>query len=150
MFDPAAFPNLHSEGHTPRSPKSPKYNCIAWAAGDLKRWWWPALMYYWPAGTPRANTIEAFVQAFGSIGYVACDDAECGNPLYEVAVDRIALYALNGIPKHAARQINATTWTSKMGNDIDLEHTLRGLEGPCYGHVRKILRRPQPSNQGIR
>src|SRR6266511_3603730 len=139
MFNPIEYPNLAAEGHTPRSPKSPKYNCIAWAADDKTRWWWPSIGYYWPNGVPRANTVEAFVQAFGAIGYVECDDAECANPAYEPGVDRIALYVLNGIPKHAARQIDATAWWSKMGRNIDLEHTLRALEGPYYGRVHKIL-----------
>jgi hypothetical protein len=143
MFDPIAFPNLGTEGHTPRSPKSDKYNCIAWAAGESHRWWWPTFLYYWPNGVRRSDTVEAFLEAFASCGYAACDDTECSNPLHEPNVDRVALYVLNGAPKHAARQIDARIWTSKMGRNIDLEHTLRALEGPSYGWVRKILKRPR-------
>ena len=141
MFNPIEYPNLEAEGHTVRSPKSVKYNCVAWAVGDDRRWWSPQIMYYWPIGVPRTNSVQAYIQAFGTVGFVECDDAECANPLYEPNVHRIALYVLNGIPKHAARQINAQIWTSKMGSNIDLEHTLRALEGPCYGRVRKILKR---------
>src|SRR5712671_513347 len=120
MFNPVEYPNLQALGHTPRSPKSVKYNCIAWVAGDTRRWWSPNIQYYWPAGVPRTNSIDAFVQAFGTIGYVECNDSECAAPPLESGVDRIALYALNGIPKHAARQIDASTWTSKMGSNIDM------------------------------
>ncbi len=98
--------------------------------------------YYWPPGVPRANTLDACVQAFGTLGYVECDTSECVMPAFEVGVERIALYALLGQPKHAAKQIDLRTWSSKIGNNIDIEHTLRGLEGPFYGSVVKILRRP--------
>jgi hypothetical protein len=141
MFDSVKFPNLQREGHTPRSPKSKKYNCIAWAAEDNARWWWPTIPYYWPLGVPRANTLEAFVQAFESLGFIACDDSECLAPHFEPGITRIALYLLNGIPKHAARQINNKIWSSKMGSNMDIEHTLNALEGPEYGRVKKILRR---------
>src|SRR4051794_11368921 len=133
MFDSAAFPNLRTEGHTPRSPKSKKYNCIAWAAGENNRVWWPTpLQFYWPIGVPRSDSVDAFVAAFASLGYTQCDDAECSAPLHEPDTDRVALYAVMGATKHAARQIDAKTWTSKMGQNIDLEHTLRALEGPFY------------------
>ena len=117
MFNPFEYPNLAREGHTPRSPKSIKYNCVAWAAGDHRRWWCPTLGYYWPEGVPRGNTVEAFVQAFESIGYVACPNAECAAPPYEQGLERVAIYVLSGIPKHMARQIDATKWTSKMGKE---------------------------------
>jgi hypothetical protein len=99
------------------------------------------LGYYWPPGVPRANTLETYVQAFATRGYVECEDEERVNPLLEAGVYRIALYALMGTPKHAAKQIDARTWTSKIGNNVDIEHTLRALEGPFYGNVVKILKR---------
>ena len=141
MFDPFAYPRLATEGFTPRSPKTPKYNCIAWAAGESHRWWSPMIGYYWPPIVPRTNSVEAYVQAFGTIGYIPCDDNERFAPLHEADHIRIALYALNGVPKHAARQIDVQIWTSKMGSNIDIEHTLTGLEGPFYGTVQKILKK---------
>ena len=89
--------------------------------------------------------MEAFIQAFGTLGYVACDDKECANPPHEPGVERVAIYAILDAPKHAAKEVNESWWTSKMGMNIDLEHTLRALEGPSYGHVRKIPSRPLPS-----
>jgi hypothetical protein len=81
------------------------------------------------------------MQAFATLGYSACDDRERINPPFEDGFDRIALYALLGTAKHAAKQIDARTWTSKIGNNVDIEHTLKGLEGPLYGNVVKILKR---------
>lgn len=147
MFDPIAYPNLKPNNFVVRSPKSPKYNCIAWAAGDSRRWWWPSFGYYWPDGVQHANTMDAFIQAFGTLGYVACDDKECVGPPHEAGVERIAIYAIYGVPKHAARQMNERWWTSKMGANIDLEHTLSALEGPFYGSVRKILKRTVPQRR---
>jgi hypothetical protein len=145
MLDPVAYPNLVAEGYVERSSKTPRYNCIAWAAGEHHRWWWPSLGYYWPPGVPRANTIEAYVQAFATLGYAECAVSECSRPLFESGYDRVALYALSGTPKHAARQLNTHTWTSKLGQNIDIEHTLKGLVGPFYGQVVKILRRQKPA-----
>ena len=74
---------------------------------------------------------------------------------------RVALYALNGSPKHAARQVAANVWTSKIGQNIDIEHNLRGLEGPTYGQVvgpeaRRLTATPEqqeieesPANCGV-
>lgn len=97
--------------------------------------------YYWPTDASRAPTIEAYIEAFAAVGYVECDLSEIAGPPFEQGISRIALYALNGIPKHAARQIDAKTWTSKMGRNIDLEHTLNAVEGPAYGTVVRILKK---------
>ena len=37
----AAFPALVGTGYFVTSPATPEYNCIAWAAGETDRWWWP-------------------------------------------------------------------------------------------------------------
>ena len=142
MLNPIEFPLLATAGYTEKSPTTPKYNCIAWAAGEDHRWWSPMIGYYWPPGAARANSIDAYVAAFGTVGYVPCGDDERFAPLHEADHVRIAIYALNGVPKHAARQIDAQTRTSKIGRNVDIEHTLRGLEGPFYGTVRKILKKP--------
>ena len=37
------------------SPRTVAYNCIAWAAGETQRKWWPDKVgvAYWPKGVPR-------------------------------------------------------------------------------------------------
>ena len=66
-----------------------EYNCIAWAAEDTDRWWWPVPpgVWYWPDGVPEEETLEAFVQAYATLGYVPCDIA-CDEKRYE----NIAIY----------------------------------------------------------
>ncbi len=54
-----------------------EYNSIAWAAGDTTAWWWPLPpdAAFWPDGIPNELTVEAFVQAFATLGYGPCDTA---------------------------------------------------------------------------
>lgn len=136
MVNPSAFPSLQAEGFTDESPVTPIYNCIAWAAGDSKKWWWPTNRYYWPNNCPREETIDAFMAMFAALGY-----EECGSSDLEVGFEKVAIYALNGVPTHAARLRPDGTWTSKLGRNVDIGHTLSGLEGPEYGTVEKFMRR---------
>lgn len=134
-----AFPHLDDSGFTETSPATPEYNCIGWAAGSVDEWWWPDPLgvYYWPDGVLRAETLEAYYQAFESLGYIRCADGQL-----EAAVEKVALYVLNGKPTHGARQLPDGNWTSKLGKWIDITHTLDGLEGPAYGQVAGFLKRP--------
>ena len=120
------------------SPQDVQYNCIAWAAGENDIWWWPDEMFslHWPEDAPRQVTIEAFIQAFSTKGYSPC---ESGN--LEQGFEKIALYALNEEPTHAARQIPDGSWTSKLGRLQDISHTIDALNGPEYGSVALFLKR---------
>ncbi|MBL7131147.1 MAG: hypothetical protein ISS45_07080 [Candidatus Omnitrophica bacterium] len=71
------------------SPESPNYNCIAWAANEDVRWWWPdpLRIYYWPNGIERVNTVEHFIAAYGTLGYEPCD-----NEIPEDGFEKVALY----------------------------------------------------------
>ena len=42
----------------------------------------------------------------------------------EPGFEKVALYALGGVPKHAARQLSSGRWSSKLGDLEDVEHTL--------------------------
>lgn len=130
------FPNLNAEGYVPTSPPTPVYNCIAWAAGDTTHFWWPHPKAHWPAGVPLEETIDAFIAAYKTLGYEICLSGA-----HEAGVEKIAVYALNGAPKHAARQLPDGTWTSKLGKNIDISHTLAGLVGLCYGDVAFYMSR---------
>jgi hypothetical protein len=133
-----AFPRLEGEGWTKTSHHTPEYNCIAWAAGDDERWWWPSPESYWPPGVSEDGSLECFVAAFRTRGYERCADA-----VLEPGFEKVALYADDaGQPTHAARQLPSGRWTSKLGTEMDIEHTLAGLEGPVYGRVALFLRRP--------
>ncbi len=133
------FPRLVGD-YQVTSPATAGYNCIAWAAGDETRWWWPDEQpdVYWPSGVPRELTIVAFIAVFRTMGYEVCASGEL-----ERGCEKVALYALNDVPTHAARQLPSGRWTSKAGIFEDLEHSLEGLEGDLYGRVVCLLRRRQ-------
>ena len=137
----AAFPGLSARGYDVTSQQTPFYNCIAWAAGDSRRWWWPVLspMAYWPPSVPREETLKRFVEAFGTLGHEPCD-----NSGLEPGFEKVAIYAIpGGSPTHAARQLPSGYWTSKLGKWEDIEHhTIDGVESRDYGVVVQVLKRP--------
>jgi hypothetical protein len=139
------FPGLQNSGFQITSQASKDYNCIAWAAGDDKQWWWPDSdpdndAVYWPSGVVREETLAAFVAAYATLGYVLCDKDEV-----EPGHEKIAVFAyLDSFPTHAARQLPTGRWTSKLGSREDIEHALHDLAGERYGVVVQILKRPVP------
>ena len=70
------FPNLTSANSRKTSEATPIYNCIAWAANDHGRFWWPDNMDigFWPSGVPRVATLDAFILAFRTLGFDICAD----------------------------------------------------------------------------
>jgi hypothetical protein len=138
------FPALHGSAYQMTSPQADTYNCVAWAAGDTTNWWWPDEpdnpdSAYWPPGVPREETLEAFRHAFATLGYAVCDHEG-----QEEEYEKVALFALAGAPKHAARQLPTGLWTSKLGPMEDIEHALHDLTGLVYGSVALVMKRPLP------
>jgi len=133
------FPDLARTGFRITSTPNPAYNCIAWAVGETTKWWWPDPdgFDYWPPGIPRERTVPAFVQALATVGFSPCDYDSL-----EPGWEKVAIYATGEGPTHAARQLPIGAWTSKLGPDDDIEHTLMGLCGLAYGSVVEFLRRP--------
>jgi hypothetical protein len=121
------------------SPPDEGYNCIAWAAEDTDRWWWPDPIeqQFWPTDAPRIESVEAFVAAFALLGYIERADttAEANKQKVAIFVDQ------NGKPTHAARQLSNGRWTSKLGRQVDIAHQLSALEGEQYGTVAVVLAR---------
>jgi len=67
---------------------------------------------------------RAFIWAFLGLGYF-----KCGHSRLERWFEKVALYELNGEPKHMARQLADGTWSSKCGGAEDITHfTLDALE----------------------
>lgn len=136
------FPSLTSENHRITSPEDIDYNCIAWAAGDTERWWWPssAETAYWPDGIPLEETRDAFIAAFRLLGYEICETFELEN-----GVEKVAFFEARGKPAHAARQLPNGAWASKLGELQDIEHDLlEGVEGEAYGRAVVFMGRPRP------
>ena len=141
------FPGLRTAFYRITSPADPNYNCIAWAANDSSSWWWPhegAPPPVWPSTAARELTLDAFVAAFRSLGYVLATEESL-----ESEIEKIAVFAdETGAPTHAARQLRTGQWTSKLGQAEDIEHELRAIEGEIYGKVALILKRPRERRTG--
>lgn len=126
------------------SPEDTHYNCIAWAAEDTQRFWWPR-GGYWPAGIARLETIASFIAAYASLRYQVCDSDECENDFQKIAI----FAKSDGTPTHVARQLADGRWTSKLGKSYDIEHDLHTLTtdipqlATIYGNVVTIMRRIQ-------
>jgi hypothetical protein len=133
------FPGLQGQAYQVQSPRDGRYNCIAFAAGDKLTWWWPDPLGEdtWPAAVARVETVEAFRDAFATLGYAVSDDDRL-----EAGFEKIALFALSGLPKHAARQLPTGRWTSKLGAREDIEHALHDLTGLVYGSIVLVMKRP--------
>lgn len=128
------FPKLETFEIT--SDPSAEYNCIAWAAGEIDRWWWPHPDAHWPADAPLEESLAAFMAAFASLGYEASDSQDL-----EPGFDKIAIYAIGNRPTHAARQLTTGKWTSKLGELHDIAHDLEGVEGTTYGRPVLFMKR---------
>jgi hypothetical protein len=156
LFDRNNFPNLSSTNHHCTSDPVEQQNCIAFAAGDKIRWWWPILFgpttspYFWPAAAPLEETVDAFVKAFEIVKFTECKDDDDGR--LEGGFEKIAIFAQNEkirtqqsvlVPTHVAIQspLRNGKWRSKMGDDEDIEHDLASLVGPHYGEVVVFMRR---------
>jgi hypothetical protein len=135
-----AYPRLTTGSYRVTSPADRSYNCVAWAAEDTTRWWWPDPMqvHYWPERVRRSATLAAFVEAFSLLGYTIC-----ATPDYERGYEKVAIYSLgDGSLTHVARQLRKGKWTSKLGSSVDIRHdTLERLHGEAYGEAVHFLKR---------
>lgn len=145
IHDPGAtpnpdFPRLTPTNHRVTSPASTAYNCIAWAAHDVTRWWQPGR--YWPSrvDVPTGSFMQ-LVQMFADLGF-----RECEGPDPEPGFEKVALYTEGGgLYTHAARSLPSGRWTSKLGETEDIEHdTPDDVAGGIYGEVFGFMRRPLP------
>jgi hypothetical protein len=136
-------PRLVRDNYVESSPARRRCNCFAWVAGDPARVWFPRGdpdRSHWPAGVRDDFTVDAFVEAYATIGFVVCTDGALVD-----GVEKIVIY-VDGEdgPTHAARQLPDGQWESKMGTWEDIRHsTPEDLEGGDYGVVRLFLKRPR-------
>ena len=140
------YKTLQNSQYAETSPRDDNYNCIAWAAGENCRPWWPiphdTAPYYWPLGEQNDESLDIFIECFKSLGYEVCDDES-----FEQGFEKVAIYVdEEDLPSHMARQlIEDKVWTSKCGSLQDISHKeLSALEGKCgygYGTVVCIMKR---------
>ena len=139
------FPLLDPAETELTSPQDGFYNCFAHAAGDNTHWWQPLARQsvYWPPGVPLKPTLDAYQEAFGTIGYVPCANGDL-----EIDVEKIAIFVdERDLPIHAARQLVDGSWTSKLGDFEDIRHRLDQLTGPepAYGRIAAFMSRQRTS-----
>jgi hypothetical protein len=145
------FPDLAAAGYSPKSEKSPVYNCIAYAAGDESRKWqgYRDVGYYWPADAKEGHGLDALIGAFEKLEYAVCQSAAL-----ESDYEKIALYTdMDGLWTHAAKQCEDGNWTSKLGNLEDILHrTPQALAGPdpAYGQVACFMKRKRASAPAVK
>lgn len=135
------FPNLCDTAHI-TSPPDYRYNCIAYAAGDMRRKWWPDAwgIGYWPPDCLRIATLPVFQMAFSTLGYNLCAG---GMP--ERGLEKIAIFHQNNVPSHAAKLLQSGFWSSKLGDWFDISHRhkcLCGRERSSYGEIAFFMSRP--------
>jgi hypothetical protein len=113
------------------------YNCVGFVVGDY-RWWHPEPQdeHYWPPGISRDFSVESYIRAFETAGFVSCVDGG-----EEDGFEKIAVYQSGGLFTHVTMQVAPGRWKSKLGELEDLEHPLEGLEGGAYGQLHVFLKR---------
>ena len=134
----ASYPNLAGSSFRITSAATHRYNCIAWAVGDVTRWWSSDDFeaYYWPERARRDDSVESWAAALSSVGFEECSSSDL-----EKGFEKVAIYAKDGRAEHVARQLATGLWTSKMGPNEDIEHELRGIAGSHYGEVILLMKR---------
>ena len=131
------FPNSRANSYLKSSEPTLLYNCVAWAMGESHRWWEPKRFKFWPANVRRDYSKEALVQAYEKFGFVKCENGDL-----EAGFTKVALYTENNIEySHAARWDHDEIWKSKLGKNIDIDHTLEALKGGIYGDIYQFMKR---------
>lgn len=134
------FPNTSIDPFIVTSPQTTSYNCIAWAFGDDTKWYWPDPdeMYYWPNNIPRTVEVNSFIELYKLIGYEICEQS-----IVEKDYEKIAIFLdSNGFPTHAARQLINGFWTSKLGCEFDIQHSIQSMNNSVYGNAEVFMSRP--------
>jgi hypothetical protein len=63
----------------------------------------------------------------------------------ELGFEKVALYGLAESYTHAARQLPDGRWTSKLGNEEDIEHdSPEAVAGGLYGELVLFMKRRVP------
>jgi hypothetical protein len=132
----ACFPALRDHPSTVASPATEDYNCFTHAVGRTDVWAWPEGRSHWLAGVLREATIQSLVGGLSLLGYEPCEGGDL-----EPGVEKVCIYARGDEPLHVARQLPSGDWMSKLGREVDITHTLAGLEGDCYGKPVAFLKR---------
>lgn len=136
-----SLPNIVGKYKRTSDP-SIKYNCLAHAVGVDWGWFEPPNHlpgYYWPPGIDAEWNDKTIKEVLSRFGYKELAD---GSDLEE-GYDKIAVYGDTEGPTHFARQLPNGSWSSKLGELIDVQHdTLECLFGADhYGEILYYVKR---------
>jgi hypothetical protein len=142
------FPKLHQDKDFEiTSKETPNYNCIAWACNYNDRWIQPPYLgqpnldcvVWWPPDIQEGTDITCLVKVFESQEYQLCETCE-----HEDGYRKVALYFDEKTNQwtHAARELRNGYWTSKLGQDVDIQHgTPYTIENKNYGKVYCFMKK---------
>lgn len=142
------FPTLAGDGYEITSSPDDTYNCVAWVARDLCRWWHPGDIdgFYWPRELDDGDSLSDYVALFEYLGFEACTEGSLVS-----GYEKIAVYGRDNEFEHVAFQREDGSWSSKLGELSDIAHPLeRSLQGDGpfeYSPVALFMRRPRESHQ---
>jgi hypothetical protein len=113
------FPRLATDGYEITSQPDDTYNCVAWVARDLRRWWHPGDIdgFYWPDELGEGDSLTDYIAVFGYLGFSACSDGAL-----VPGVEKIAVYGRDDEFDHVAFQRTDGSWSSKLGELSDIRH----------------------------
>ena len=141
------LPGLEASSYEVTSDATDHYNCVAWAMDEDDRWWSHEYDddYYWPDQAPRSGSVDTYRAMFALFGFEECESGDI-----QRGFEKIAIFADEGRFTHVTRQLPSGRWTSKLGEDCDIEHDLDDLtrrRTPFsqyrYGEIVGFMRRPR-------
>lgn len=132
------FPHLNTGTCQVTSPATNAYNCIAWAAGNDKRWWDPDSLYYWPKGVPREVSLDAVLQVYERLGFAICVGGEL-----ETGLDKIAIF-VKEIPLTKYRRTRRDNWSPENG-PVNWGHSKISLINPWMRYAVHLMARSSTS-----
>jgi hypothetical protein len=140
----ARFPKLGGGNYKRASQATARYNCLAFACGDDRRWWEPRPggRFYWPPDAQRDTSLAAVTRIFTADGYSETEDRNIESGYLKAAI-YVELEDLDTY-SHVALS-DGLVWKSKLGKGQDIEHAsldlLEGNQKDEYGIVAAILRK---------
>ncbi|MGH6871898.1 MAG: DUF7689 domain-containing protein [Rhizomicrobium sp.] len=145
------FSYLFEVGFVITSYPDKNYNCIAWAADITDKWFDSSKEGKWPNDF-KGPEFTDLIDAYEDLGFKKCNDGS-----YVEGLQKIAIYAKQGLNTfgfktvfwtHAAKQLDADTWSSKIGKSFDIQHKTahdlevgKGNNSDVYGKVYVFMSR---------
>lgn len=138
------FPKLDPNNHMRTSLATGRYNCLAFARADERKWWEPIPggRYHWPPNARRDTSLATVRGIFLADGY-----AETPSRDVEPGYSKVAIYVdLEDVDSYSHVAVSdGVHWKSKLGKGQDIAHNsldlLEGDQADEYGIVAVILRK---------